>query len=101
MGISPDGYTLDSDCDSISAKLCTPYMPCLQSPESPESSAAEPGAESSASGLRDKKNVAGAAVRGSRDWDGGSNGGLRGKADISGEDRMVGHGSSFEQSVQM
>lgn len=47
------------------------------------------GESSAASGLRDKKNVAGAAVRGSRGGDGGSNDGLRGKADRSGDGRIV------------
>ena len=74
-----------SDRDSMSLRLWTPYMLSLGSP----GSGGETDSVSEACGLRDKKNVAGAAVRGSRGGEGGSKGGFRGKVGRSGTGRMI------------
>lgn len=57
--------------------------------ESPRSGGGEADSRPEACGLRDKKNVAGAAVRGSRDGEGGSKEGFWEKEGKSGAGRMI------------
>jgi hypothetical protein len=75
-----------SERDNVSPKLCTPYMLSFMSPGS---SIAGSGSSSEACGLRDRKKVVGAAVRGSRDGEGWSKDGLGGKVGKSGTGRIV------------
>ncbi|KAF3396093.1 hypothetical protein F1880_007326 [Penicillium rolfsii] len=81
----------------VSARLCTPYMLSLGSRNASDASGEGLRSVSEACGLRDRKKVAGAAVRGSREEyeEGGSAGGLREKACRSGTGRIV---ETFEGS---
>lgn len=80
------GHVASSDRDSTSHRLCTPYMPSLPSSMS---SVWELASRSEACELRDRKKVAGAAVRGSKDEEGWSTEVLRLKDGRSGAGRMV------------
>lgn len=77
-----------SDRESVSARLCTPYMLSL-GPSDASGEGLRSGSE--ACGLRDRKKVAGAAVRGSKEAHEEDRGsvGLRGKAGTSGTGRIV------------
>lgn len=77
---------LNSDRDSVSPRLCTPYMLSLRSPW-PSGIGSESNPE--ACGLCDRKKVAGAVLRGSRDGEGGSKEDFREKDGRSGTGRMV------------
>jgi hypothetical protein len=79
--------------EMVSARLCTPYMLSLGSPDA---SGEGLRSVSEACGLRDRKKVAGAAVRGSsEEHEDGSAEGLREKAGRSGTGRIV---ETFEGS---
>ena len=76
----------NSDRDSVSPRLCTPYMLSLRSPGP---SGIGSGSNPEACGLCDRKKVAGAVLRGSRDGEGGSKEDFREKGGRSGTGRMV------------
>jgi hypothetical protein len=77
-----------SDRESVSGRLCMPYMLSLGSSDA-SGEGLRSGSE--ACGLRDRKKVAGAAVRGSKGVheEGRGSAGLRGKAGTSGTGRIV------------
>lgn len=84
-GIERGELAASSDRDKVSPRLCTPYILSLGSVGSPEG---ESGSSSEACGLRERKKVAGTAVRGSRDGE-CSRDVLRAKVCRSGTGRMV------------
>lgn len=87
----------NSERDKVSPRLCTPYMVSFMSPGS---SIGELGSSSETCGLRDRKKVEGAAVRGSRDGEGWSKEGLRAKVGKSGTGRMVKTSRRFKDALK-